>query len=68
MSAKSYAYKLPPMKNKNPHLQRLINKTETYHELMNSRISPQKRKSLNSKLGGLAKGMKIKPSDESANS
>jgi len=51
------------MKNKNPHLQRLINKTETYHELMNSRISPQKRKSLHSKLGGLAKGMKIKPMD-----
>jgi len=51
------------MKNKNPHLQRLINKTETYHELMNSRISMKKRKSLNSKLGGLAKGMKIKPMD-----
>jgi len=51
------------MENKNPHLQRLINKTETYHELMNSRISPKKRKSLHSKLGGIAKGMKIKPAD-----
>jgi hypothetical protein len=55
------------MKNKNPHLQRHILKTETHHELMNSRISPKTRKSLNSKLGGLAKGLKIK-SDESANS
>lgn len=55
------------MKDKNPHLTRHILKTETYHELMNSRIHKHTRKSLNSKLGGLAKGMKIK-SDESANS
>jgi len=51
------------MKDKNPHLTRHILKTETHHELMNSRISPKTRKSLNSKLGGLAKGMKVKPMD-----
>ena len=55
------------MKDKNPHLTRHILKTETYHELANSRIHKHTRKKLNSKLGGLAKGMKLK-SDESANS
>jgi len=52
------------MKEKNPHLQRHILKTETYHELMNSRIHKHTRKSLNSKLGGLSKGMKHKPMEE----
>jgi len=52
------------MEKKNPHLQRHILKTETYHELMNSRIHPKTRKSLHSKLGGLAKGMKIKPMED----
>jgi hypothetical protein len=55
------------MKPKNPHLQRHILKTETYQELANSRIHKHTRKKLNSKLGGLAKGMKLK-SDESTNS
>lgn len=53
------------MKNKNPHLQRHILKTEILQELRNSRIHPQTRKKLNSKLGGLAKGMKLK--NESTN-
>ena len=57
------------MKDKNPHLTRHILKTETYHELANSRIHKHTRKKLNSKLGGLAKGLKIKPCcDESTNS
>jgi hypothetical protein len=49
---------------KNPHLQRHILKTETHHELMNSRIHPKTRKKLNSRLGGLAKGMKLKSEDD----
>jgi len=52
------------MEHKNPHLKRHILKTETHHELMNSRISPKTRKSLNSKLGGLAKWLKIKAMEE----
>jgi hypothetical protein len=52
------------MKNKNPHLQRHILKTETLQELRNSRIHPGTRKRLASKLGGLAKGMKIKPMED----
>jgi hypothetical protein len=48
----------------NPHLQRHILKTETHQELMNSRIHPKTRKKLNSRLGGLAKGMKIKSEDD----
>jgi hypothetical protein len=49
-------------KTNNPHLQRHILKTETMQELRNSRIHPKTRKALNSRLGGLAKGLKIKPS------
>jgi hypothetical protein len=52
------------MKNKNPHLTRHILKTETHHELMNSRIHPKTRKKLTSRLGGLSKGMKIKGADD----
>jgi len=52
------------MKPKNVHLQRHIIKTETQQELRNSRIHPKTRKKLNSKLGGLAKGLKIKPPTE----
>jgi len=52
------------MKDKNPHLTRHILKTETYHELANSRIHKHTRKKLNSKLGGLSKGMKHKPMED----
>ena len=52
------------MKPKNPHMQRHILKTETQAELRNSRMHPKTRKSLNSKLGGLAKGLKIKPTKD----
>jgi hypothetical protein len=48
------------MKNKNPHLQRHIAITEAQNELMNSRISPKKKKSLTSKIGGLKKGLPTK--------
>ena len=45
------------MKAKNPHLQRAIQITETQQELMNSRLSPKTKKKLNSKIGGLKKGL-----------
>jgi hypothetical protein len=52
------------MKQKNVHLQRHIMKTDTQQELRNSRIHPKTRKKLNSKLGGLSKGLRIKPTEE----
>jgi hypothetical protein len=52
------------MKAKNPHLQRHILKTETQQELRNSRIHPKTKKKLNSRIGGLSKGLKIKPTKE----
>jgi hypothetical protein len=45
------------MKNKNPHLKRHIEITEAQHELMNSRLHPKTKKKLNSKIGGLRKGL-----------
>jgi hypothetical protein len=48
------------MKNKNPHLHRHIEITETQQQLRNSRLSPEKKKSLNSKIGGLKKGLPTK--------
>lgn len=48
------------MKNKNPHLQRHILKTETQQELRNSRLHAHTRKKLASRLGGLTKGLKMK--------
>lgn len=51
------------MKEKNPHLQRHILKTETLQELRNSRINPKTKKKLTCRLGGLEKGLKLKSED-----
>ena len=45
------------MKNKNAHLKRHIEITETQQELRNSRLHAKTKKRLNSKIGGLKKGM-----------
>ena len=51
------------MKNKNPHLTRQIAITEAQQELMNSRLHPKTKKKLNSKIGGLRKGLPTKKLD-----
>jgi hypothetical protein len=48
------------MKPKNPHLQRHIQITEAQQELQNSRLHPKTKKRLNSKIGGLKKGLPCK--------
>jgi hypothetical protein len=48
------------MKHKNPHLQRHIEITEAQQELRNSRLHPKTKKKLNSKIGGLKKGLPTK--------
>jgi hypothetical protein len=43
--------------HKNPHLKRHIEITEAQQELMNSRLHAKTKKKLNSKIGGLKKGL-----------
>jgi len=46
--------------HKNPHLKRHIEITETQQELRNSRLHPKTKKKLNSRIGGLKKGLPTK--------